>query len=172
MLEVIEFKNEQFMTKDDYNVCNFTENTVIICNNYKLMDTLAKEILDTINGNAEYNDYWCNEEDVGKGYMALAFGLQRVIKIGDQTITIGLEPSLVYKVNNPEDVWLFSCVSEDTPSKYKGYIYPFLAFKGSRRLWEDGKEAVYRNLCNGRYGCYDEKWIKSLCEETHNCNKK
>lgn len=51
-----------------------------------------------------------------------------------------------------------------------------LIFKGSRKTWEDGKDAVYKTICNGRYGCYDGKWIdlkgKQWDERTHNCSGK
>ena len=49
MLKGIEFTDKRFKTENDYNVLGeLTENTIILCNNYKLMDSLAKEILDTI----------------------------------------------------------------------------------------------------------------------------
>ena len=67
MLKGIEFKDKRFKTKDDYNVLGeLTENTIILCNNYKLLDTLGNEILNTVNGKAEYNNYLCDDEDVGK----------------------------------------------------------------------------------------------------------
>ena len=79
MLRAIEFKDKRFRTKEDYNFLSpFTENTIILCHNYKLMDSLAKEILNTVNGEAEYNNYDCDDEDVGNARMWLSFGLQRV----------------------------------------------------------------------------------------------
>ena len=45
-----------------------------------------------------------------------------------------------------------------------------LIFKGSKSTWNDGKDAVYQTICNGRYGCYNGKWIdfaeKLFYEET------
>lgn len=78
-----------------------------MCSDYKLMDTLAKEIINTVNGKAEYNDYYCVDEDEGKTKLDLCFGLQRIIDINGQKITIGLEPAIIYKANKPEDIWLF-----------------------------------------------------------------
>lgn len=57
--------------------------------------SLAKEILDTINGKAEHNNYWCDDEDVGKAKFDLVFGLQRVIDINGQKITLSLEESMI-----------------------------------------------------------------------------
>ena len=65
------------------------------------------EIVDTVNEKAEYNDYWCDDEDVGKAKVELRFGLQQVIDINGQKITIALEPAIIYKANKPEDIWLF-----------------------------------------------------------------
>ena len=47
---------------------------------------------------------------------------------------------------------------------------------GSHKLiWEDGKDAVYKMICNGRYGTYDGQWIdlngEHYDERTHNCGK-
>ena len=43
MLRAIEFKDKKFMTKNDNNLFSpITENTIILCHNYKLMDSLSK----------------------------------------------------------------------------------------------------------------------------------
>lgn len=140
------------------------------------MDTLAKEIINTINGKAEYNDYYCDD---GKAKLDLCFGLQRIIDIHGQKITIGLESAIIYKANKPEDIWFFTwkrCDEIGSFPKYQEYIYPMLIFKGSRSTWNDGKDAVYQTICNGRYGCYNGKWIdlheNHYDEELHNCNGK
>lgn len=157
MLEGIEFKADRFFKEEDYNVIDFTENTIIICNNCKLMDTLVKEIFNTVNGDAEYNDYWCDDDDVGKAKIELSFGLQQIIDINGQKITLGLEPALIYKANKPEDIWF-----SDVNGYDKEAIWPMLIFKGSREIWEEGKEKVYKTVCGGQYGCYDGRWV-NLC---------
>ena len=157
MLECIEFKEARFKKEDDYNLINFTENTVILCNNYRLMDTLCEEIINTVNEQAEYNDYWCEDADVGKAKVELRFGLQCIIDINGQKITIGLEPAIIYKANKAEDIWLFDCQTND--GKCEEFIYPMLIFKGSKEVWKEGKDAVYRTICAGMYGCYDGDWI-------------
>lgn len=162
MLEYIEFTSNRFEKKNNYNIIEFTDNTIIICNNYKLLDTLANEIVNTVNGNAEYNKYWCEDEDVNKAKIVLSFGLQRIIEINKQRITIGLEPSLVYKANNLEDIWLFNCKGSNEIEylpEYKEYIYPIAIYKDSDRDWNLGKDEIYRNITNGRYGCYDGGWV-------------
>ena len=159
MVRAILFKDERFETKDDNNLLiPITENIIIICNNLRLMDNLACEILNTINGGAEYNDYDCDEEDIGKAKYELNFGLQKVININGQKITLGLEPALVYKVKQIEDIWFFDW-SGGLNCKYKEFIYPLTVFKGSHEAWDEGLDRIYRNICNGRYGCYDGNWI-------------
>lgn len=160
MLEIAEFKAERFKKEEDYNVINFTENTIILCKNCKLMHGLTEEILNTVNQKAEYNDYWCNDEDIGKAKIILNFGLQQIINVNGQRITLALEPSIIYKANKLEDIWLFDYTKSGHPAKYEEFIYPAYIFKGSRNLWQKGKDAIYEAICNGQYGCYDGSWIK------------
>lgn len=180
MLRAIEFTDKRFKKEDDYNLLSpISNNCIILCNNYKLMDSLTKEILNTVNGNAEYNDYDCDDEDVGNAKMWLSFGLQRVIDINGQRITLSLEPAIIYKAGDIGDIWLF-CYSGTNEIKtlppYQEYIYPVCIFKGSHKVWEDGKDEMYKMICNGRYGTYDGKWIDlhgdHWDEETHNCISK
>lgn len=84
MLKAIEFTLDRFYKVEDYNLIEFTENTIVLCNNNRLMDSLATEIINTVNGKAEYNNYWCDDEDVGKAKLELCFGLQRLIDINDK----------------------------------------------------------------------------------------
>lgn len=177
MLRAILFNDKRFMTKDENNLFSpITENTIILCHNYRLMDSLAKEIINTVNGKAEYNNYDCYDEDVGKAKMWLSFGLQRVIDINGQRITLALEPAIIYKANDIKDIWFFDCQGADeieTLPPYQEFIYPMTIFKGSYKVWEDGKDEVYKVICNGRYGTYDGGWVNLNDEHwddrTHNC---
>ena len=170
MLHGIEFKDKRFKAEEESNVLGeLTENTIILCNNYKLMDTLADEILNTVNGKAEYNDYWCDEDDIGKAKYDLSFGLQRIIDINGQKITLAIEPSIIYKANKPEDIWLFDWKGSDeigSIAPYQEYIYPILMFIGSRKLWEENRDNTYKAIVAGRYGCYDGKWVNTYQKET------
>ncbi len=163
MLRAIEFKDKRFRTKEDDNLFSpITENTIILCNNCELMDSLAKEILNTVNGKAEYNDYDCDDEDVGAAKMWSSFGLQRVIDINRQRITLALEPAIIYKANDIKDIWFFDCRRTDqikSLQPYEEFIYPMFIFKGSQKVWDGGKDEVYKIICSGQYGTYDGKWI-------------
>lgn len=152
------FKDKRFDTNDDNNLMyQITENTIILCANFKLMKSLAEEIINTINGNAEYNDYDCDEEDVGKAKYGLNFGLQKVIDINGQKITLCLEPAMIYKAKNIKDIWFIDWAGTD--EDYKEQIYPMTIFKGSHEVWDKGMDEVYKTIVNGRYGCYDGSWV-------------
>lgn len=168
MLRAIEFKDKRFREKEDYNLFSpISENAIILCANYKLMDTLANEILNTVNGKAEYNNYDCDDEDVGHAKLWLSFGLQRIIDINGQRITLALEPAIIYKADDIEDIWLFDWRGNDELGicAYEEFIYSVCIFKGSREVWKDGKDEMYKMICNGRYGTYDGKWVD--LEEDH-----
>lgn len=161
MLRGILFTNERFDTKDDNNLMNpLTDNTIILCANYKLMSSLAEEFVDTINGKAEYNDYDCDAEDVGKAKYELNFGLQKVIDINGQKIVLCLEPAMIYRAKQIRDIWFVDHVGKD--ENYKELIYPMTVFKGSFEVWDSGLDEVYKTIVNGRYGCYDGSWVSLI----------
>lgn len=158
MLRGILFKNKRFETRDDNNLMSpITENTIILCANYRLMCSLAEEIFNTINGKAEYNDYDCDEEDIGKAKYELNFGLQKVININGQKIILCIEPAMIYRAKQIKDIWFVDWVGKD--DSYKESIYPMTIFKGSKEIWDGGLDKVYKTVVGGRYGCYDGSWI-------------
>lgn len=160
MLKAILFKDKRFSTKNEENfVQPITDNMIILCANYKLMYSLAEEIVNTINGNAEYNDYDCDDNDVGAAKYALNFGLQKVIDINGQKITLCLEPAMIYKAKRIEDIWFIDYSGKD--ESYEEFLYAMADFRGSRDVWDKGLDEVYKTICNGRYGCYDGSWVKT-----------
>lgn len=53
---VIEFKDKRVKTEDDYNLMvPILNNMIILYPDYKTMGSFTKEILNTVNGCAEYN---------------------------------------------------------------------------------------------------------------------
>ena len=117
----------------------------------------TKEILKTVNGYAEYNDYFCDDEDIGKANYTLYFGLQRVIEINDQKIILCLEPAMIYRATSIEDIWFATSAGEgDT---YKEAVYSLDAFIGSKAIYAEGLDKVYKFIVSGRFGCYDGNWV-------------
>jgi hypothetical protein len=157
MVRGILFKDVRFDTRDNNNLmCPMTENTIILCNNYRLMRNLAEEIVNTINGNAEYNDYDCDENDVGQAKYVLNFGLQKVIDVNGQKIILCLEPAMIYRATNIRDIWFADCSGTD--NEYQEIVYPMTIFKGIREVWDSGLDKVYEMIIGGRYGCYNGSW--------------
>lgn len=158
MLQGIEFTDKRFDTNNENNQFTYlTNNTIVLCNNYRLMETLAEEIIKTVNGEAEHNNYCCDNEDVGKAKYILNFGLQKVVDINGQTIALCLEPAMIYKAEGIKDIWFFDWIGEN--ETYKESIYPMIVFKGSQDIWNRGLDEVYKTIINGRYGAYDGKWV-------------
>ena len=167
MVEGILFTDKRFDTNNENNQLDLTENTIILCNNYNLMDSLAEEIINTINGEAEYNDYCCDEDDVGKAKYEMYFGLQRVIDVNGQKIILCLEPAMIYRAKNIEEIWFCDWSGKD--DSYKESIYPMTVFIGSHEVWDDGLDKVYKMIVSGRYGCYDGRIWTKLGEKYETC---
>ena len=159
MLRGIRFNDERFDSNDGNNVLGeLTKNTIIICRNFDMMYTLAKDIFDTVNDRVQKHDYDCDDEDIDAAQYGIGFFLQRVIKINDQTITLCLEPAMVYKAQQLDDIWFLD--TKKIGDRYAEQIYPLSAFKGAKELWAAGLDAVYREIVIGRYGGYTGEWIE------------
>lgn len=160
MVRVIEFKDKRFKTEKDYNLMSpISDNMIILCPDYKTMDSFTKEIIRTINGEVEYNNYDCDDEDIGQAKIILSFWLQRIIDINGQKVTLALEPAIVYKAKDINDIWFINWSGGAAGTTYKEFIYPMTIFKGSKEVWDSGLDEVYKTICNGRYGTYNGKWV-------------
>ena len=158
MLESILFTAKRFDSGNDNNLmCNLTKNTIVVCSDYRTMTSIADEIINTVNGKADYNDYYCEDDDIGRAKYTMYFGLQRVIEINDQKIILCLEPAMIYRATQIEDVWFATSAGKD--EDYKEAVYPMTVFIGSRAIWDSGLDTVYKYIVSGRYGCYDGNWI-------------
>ena len=157
MLEDILFKAKRFAENNNC-MAELTNNTIILCSNYKVMDSLADEIVKTVNGEAEYNDYYCEDEDVGNAKFTMSFGLQRTIEINDQKIILCLEPAMIYRAKHIEDIWFATSTGEG--DNYKAAVYALTSFIKSKDIYTAGLDEVYKCIVAGRFGCYDGSWIK------------
>ena len=158
MLESILFKATRFDTTRNNNLmAELTGNTIILCSDYKIMSSLADEILKTVNGETDYNDYFCDDADVGNAKYTLYFGLQRVIEINDQKIILCLEPAMIYRAKSIEDIWFATSAGEG--ETYKEAVYSLDAFIGSKDIYAEGLDKVYKFIVSGRFGCYDGNWV-------------
>lgn len=158
MLRGIRFNDPRFDSNDGNNILSgLTKNTIILCCNCDMMYALSKDIFNTVNDRVQQHDYDCDDEDIGAARYHMGFFLQRVIEINDQTITLCLEPAMVYKARELNDIWFLD--KKRIGDRYVEQIYPLSAFKGAEKLWADGLDAVYREIVIGRYGGYTGEWI-------------
>ena len=165
MLDHIEFKTKEFGETRNVFGGELTKNTIVLCNSLESMNMLHEAIKTCLNKPDTHKEkpedgimYHCEDEDINNAIDVLCFSLQRVIKINEQYITLSLEPSIVYKADCIEDIWFL----DKMDTKYE--IYDILCFKGSTDKWNEGKDAVYKYIVEGRYGCYYGNWV-SLCKE-------
>lgn len=143
MLTGIEFNHERFKKENEYNLLTpITKNCIIICNSYKIMNGLAEEIINTVNGKAEYNNYVCDDEDIGKARYEIDCDLQKVIDINGQKITLALESAIVYKATDIEDIWFFDCINRN--GIYEEFIYSITEFKSIYEIWDKGLDTIYK----------------------------
>lgn len=157
MVRGILFKDERFIIEEDNNLmCPMTENTIILCPNYEVMCSFTEEILNTINGIAGYNEIDCNANDFGKAELKIFGSLQRVINVNEQRIILCVEPAMIYRADQIEDIWFIDWQGSD--DNYKEFIYPMSIFEGSQEVWDEGLDKVYKMIVDGRYGCYYRGW--------------
>ena len=153
MVNGILFKDSTFDTTQDNNLMYpLTENTIILCQDYKLMDNISHDIINIINGKEKLSDYDCSEDDVGKAKYEFNFGLQRVIDINGQKIILCLEPAMIYRATKPEDIWFAGWV--DVDGIIKKSVYPMLTYMGSMDIWNQGLNAVYKKISCGSFGYF------------------
>lgn len=175
MLQGIEFNEKKFDKENCNNLfCDLTNNVIVLCPNFDMKQELAQEIMATVNngqqeivatvnGKIEGNFYAFYEDKPEKAVYGTNMFLQTIIEIGDQKIYLCLEPAMVYKAKQIEDIWLL-----DKKKAEDGYLYtliPFRFYKNAKNLWEKGLDYVYRNIHLGRYGGYSGEWIED--ERSH-----
>lgn len=163
MLKGIEFHNSsnreyQFETKDNYNLMSeLTSNTIILCANPKIKNFITQQIVDIFDCkheefDEESHDYNSNDYPCNMDYKYIIQYLPTTILFIDslQQIILTVEAPFVIQAKSPKDIWF---VDYDKDNKL--IVYPFNIFKGYQDDWDKGIMEVYKNVCNGRYGCYD-----------------
>jgi len=159
MIHGIWFNDETFDRTSDNNIMYpLTKDTLVLCSDYQLMNFLANDIMTAINYENTDNDYDCDESDIGKAKYELNFGLQKVIDVNGQRITLCLEPAMIYRVKHISDIWFAEWVNIDC--EIKKSVYPMTAFIGSNELWNKGLVEVYQAIVCGKCGGYNGSWVK------------
>ena len=162
MLKGIEFHNSsnreyQFETKDDYNLMNeLTSNTIILCANSKIKNFIMQQIVDILDCkhkefDEESHDYNTDDYPCNMDYKYIIQYLPTtILSINSlQQIILTIEAPFILQAQSPKDIWF---VDYDKDNKL--LVYPFTIFKGYKDDWDEGVMELYKNVCNGRYGCY------------------
>lgn len=68
-----------------------------------------------------------------------------------QRFIFAVEPAFILKAKHPFDIWFVDVCGTDTE---KVTCWALSDFKGHKEDWEQGIWNVYKNYCNGIYGCY------------------
>lgn len=162
MLKGIEFHNSnereyQFdMTNDNNLMSDLTNNTIILCSNWRTKNFILKQICDIYEckhkEDIETNHIYNTENEVyNEDFKTiLSYRPTTVLLIdGIQQIILTVEASFILQAQSPKDIWF---VDYDKDNKL--LVYPFTIFKGYKDDWDEGVMELYKNVCNGRYGCY------------------
>lgn len=154
MLRGILFNNERyFESSDDNNLMDIlTENTIILCEDNKVKNFLYDAIREICDGRHKEDGYEYYAEDTDK--LSLRVGISYLptteLYIDDeQKIVLTMEAPYILTAKTPEDIW-FALRSRDN----KIAIYPMKIFKGYKEKWNEGIQAVYHYIANGRYSDY------------------
>ena len=123
---------------EKYKMYQLTKNTIILCNNseikYKLISEFADEINDIINIKT-----------------IVTYKPTSIYLIdNEQKFIVTTEAPFILKCNNPYDLWF--C---DMNNKNEIQLWSFVEFKEYKQIWDKGIEEVYKEVINGRFGCYE-----------------
>ena len=68
----------------------------------------------------------------------------------EQKFIFTTEAPFILQCNNPYDLW-FCDANKDNEIQ----LWSFIEFKGYKETWSKGIDKVYKEVINGRYGCYE-----------------
>ena len=154
MLRGILFNDDRyFESSDDNNLMDrLTENTIILCADNKIKNFLYDAIWGICHGKYRKSGYEYYAEDTDKLNLKVGISYLPTAELyvdDEQKIIITMEVPYILTAKQPEDIW-FAQRNRDN----KIAIYPMKVFKGYKEKWDEGIEAVYRYIAEGRYGDY------------------
>ena len=160
MLKYLEIFDKKFISDNNYNLLSFrgnlTDNVIIKCKTYDVVDYIATIILETVNNvetsNIEENihtHFCCGDEDIDNARVDIIdLGLEEIIiKINKQTIIISTRPEIILKVKNKKDLWFIS-EAEDGLRIYG--LVDFESYDGE--LDTSTLQDIINGVSKGRFG--------------------
>ena len=160
MLKYLEIFDKKFIRDNNYNLLSFrgnlTDNVIIKCKTFDVVDYIATIILETVNNvetsNIEENihtHFCCDDEDIDNARVDIIdLGLEEIIiKINKQTIIISTRPEIILKVKNKKDLWFISEAEDGLR------IYGLVDFKGYDGELDTGVlQDITNGVSKGRFG--------------------
>lgn len=156
MLKYLEIFDKKFIRDNNYNLLSFrgnlTDNVIIKCKTYDVVDYIATIILETVNNvetsNIEeniYTHFCCDDEDIDNARVDIIdLGLEEIIiKINKQTIIISTRPEIILKVKNKKDLWFISEAEDGLR------IYGLVNFE---KLDTGALQDIINGVSKGRFG--------------------
>jgi len=147
------------ITKEEIELSELTNNTIILCQNSELKYKLITELNKIITGEADREEsnvsYSTNDdEDVGMKLVS-TYKPTTIYDInnGEQRIIVTVEAPTILSMENINDLWFLGKLSSNDNEVS---MYALTEFSGHKEFWEQqGAEGIYLNTIRGRYGTYE-----------------
>lgn len=151
------------LTKEKLEMYDLTKNTIILFNSSDLKYKLVKEFL-----KIRYDE---TDKDDGSIVYSTIINEDKAEKQNHKAeikILVEYLPTSIYMVDNEqkfvfttEAPFILQCTDSydlwfcDTNKEGEIQLYSFVEFKGYKEAWDKGIYVVYKEVINGRYGCYE-----------------
>lgn len=151
------------LSKEKLEMHELTKNTIVLFNNFELKNKFVQEFSKIQNDETNSDDNsicYCtiidydktSEQDHNAEIKTNVIYMPTSIFTVDneQRFVFTTEAPFVLQCNNPYDLWF--C---DTNNENEIQLYSLVGFKGYKEAWSNGVDNIYKNVINGRYGCYE-----------------
>lgn len=152
MLKYIRFNKFFNRNNNENELCDLTDNTIIICENYYIKNRIYHQIYNTINclhGCNIINDYYCEYNEMCNVYMNYkpTAILNIYNQINLQKIIISVEVPFILQAKDIKDIWIATI-----DNNYRISVIPMTLYKKSDEIWNSGIWETYKYILSGRYG--------------------
>jgi hypothetical protein len=151
------------LSKEKLEMLELTKNTIVLFNSFELKNKFVQEFSKIQNDETNSDDNsicYCTiiDDDKASEQDHKADIKTNIIYMPTSIFTVDNEQRFVFtteapfvlQCNNPYDLWF--C---DTNNENEIQLYSLVGFKGYKEAWGDGVDNIYKNVINGRYGCYE-----------------
>ena len=150
-------------SKEKLEMYELTKNVIVLFNNYELKNKFVKEFCkiqfdetDKDDGSIVYSTIIDDDKAIEQNHKAEIrniFTYMPTTKFevdGEQRFIFTVETPFILQCKDPYDLWF--C---DINNKGEIQLYSFVEFTEYKKVWNKGIDVVYKEVINGRYGCYE-----------------